>query len=73
MTSNSLDLTIESALNDPIIRAAMRADRVDPESLEALLRTTAQRLDDVRGAPDVPLAVQAQRARRAACGTSTSW
>ncbi len=39
------DLTIDTALADPIIRAAMMADRVNPRDLETLLRSTAKRLD----------------------------
>ena len=38
------DLTLDEALNDPMIAAALRADRVDPGQFETLLRTTAHRL-----------------------------
>ncbi len=51
MSCTSLDLTIEGALADPVIGAAMRADRVDPKTFEGLLRTTARRLDDARPSP----------------------
>jgi hypothetical protein len=38
------DLTIDSALADPMIRVAMLADRVNPRDFETLLRSTAKRL-----------------------------
>ncbi len=45
MTCKSLDLTIEDALADPVIGAAMRADHVDPIRFESLLRATAQSVE----------------------------
>ena len=51
MSCISLDLTIDGALADPVIGAAMRADRVDPKTLEGLLRTTARELHETRRAP----------------------
>ena len=42
------DLTLDEALNDSMIAAALRADRVDPRQFEALLRSTARRLDAER-------------------------
>ena len=41
MRPYSRDLTIESVLEDPMIRAAMRADRVDARDFETLLRSAA--------------------------------
>jgi hypothetical protein len=41
----STDMTIESALSDPMIRALMRADRVEAKSFERLLRSAAGTLD----------------------------
>lgn len=41
----SSDMTIESALSDPMIRAIMRADRVEAKSFERLLRSAAGTLD----------------------------
>ena len=37
----SRDMTIESALSDPMIRAMLRADKVEPTSFERLLRSKA--------------------------------
>ena len=48
MACTSIDLTIDSALADPVIGAAMRADGVDPRRLETLLRTTARKIDSTR-------------------------
>ncbi|MCW6509373.1 hypothetical protein [Lichenifustis flavocetrariae] len=45
MSPESRDLTIESVLADPIILAAMKADRVNPRDLETLLRATARRIE----------------------------
>jgi hypothetical protein len=42
MTSSGDDLTIDELLRDPLTRALMRADRVDPSTLEAALRSVAQ-------------------------------
>ena len=44
MTPESRDLTIDSVLADPMIRAVMRADRVDPVDLERLLRGKARQV-----------------------------
>jgi len=35
------DLTIDEAIRDPMIRLVMKADRVNPRALEAMLRTVA--------------------------------
>ncbi|MDX7950220.1 hypothetical protein P7D22_03380 [Lichenihabitans sp. Uapishka_5] len=35
------DLSIESVLADPMIRAMMRADHVEPQAFERLLRSAA--------------------------------
>ena len=35
------DLTIDEAIRDPMIRLVMKADRVDPHSFEAMLRSLA--------------------------------
>lgn len=42
------DFTIDAALADPMIAAVMRADRVDPGRLEALLRSKARSLAESR-------------------------
>ncbi len=41
----SSDMTIESALSDPMIRAIMRADRVEPQAFERLLNSAAKALE----------------------------
>ena len=39
--SQRKDLTIDEAIRDPMIRLVMKADRVDPQSFEAMLRSLA--------------------------------
>ncbi len=51
MRPYSRDLTIDSVLEDPMIRAAMRADRVDARDFERLLRSAAGRLETKSAAP----------------------
>ena len=66
MTCESRDLTIESALADPMIQAVMRADRVKPTDVQDLLRGKARQM---RGMPFAPLlspGLLAQSARAAA-------
>ena len=36
--------TLNGILSDPIVRAVMEADRVNPQELEVMLRRAAQRL-----------------------------
>jgi hypothetical protein len=48
------ELTMRSALSDPLIRAVMAADKVDPEKLESMLRRIAEQI-----APRQPLKVEA--------------
>ncbi len=55
------DLTLDEALADPMIGAALRADRVDPRQFETLLRCTARRLDARRGPASRPTASLAAR------------
>jgi hypothetical protein len=43
--------TTEEILADPIVRALMQADKVDPEALEEMLRFVATKLRDGTGAP----------------------
>ena len=44
MRPDSRDLTIDSALSDPMIRAVMRADRIEARDVEIVLRSAARRL-----------------------------
>lgn len=74
MSCTGLDLTIEGALADPVIAAAMRADRIDPRGFEDLLRTTARHLDRERRPAAPMLAVLAGKLCRDLAGRSTpSW
>ena len=41
----STDLTIETALDDPMIRAVMRADGVSRHELDTMLRSTARLIE----------------------------
>jgi hypothetical protein len=43
MTMSRDELTIEELLGDPVTRAVMAADRVDPSELETMLRFLALR------------------------------
>jgi hypothetical protein len=42
------ELTLDEMLNDPLIGAVMRADRVDPEQLGAELARVADERDSTR-------------------------
>lgn len=44
MSPENRDLTIEGVLADPMIRAVMNADRIEPKAFEALLRSAAGKL-----------------------------
>jgi hypothetical protein len=44
MRSASEELTLHSALSDPLIRTVMAADNVDPVKLEAMLRRIADKV-----------------------------
>jgi hypothetical protein len=44
MGSACQELTLHSALSDPLIRAVMAADHVDPVKLEAMLRRIAEQI-----------------------------
>jgi len=43
--------TLEDMLSDPIIRAVMDADRVDPHELQAMLKDVGRALSTARGTP----------------------
>jgi hypothetical protein len=45
MTLQRDDLSIDQLLADSLVRSVMRADRVDPIELEAMLRSLARRLE----------------------------
>jgi hypothetical protein len=47
--NSDLELTIEEMLSDPIVKAVMRADRVDPAKLTAMLNRTASALQTRTG------------------------
>jgi hypothetical protein len=42
MSPISQELTLSSALSDPLIRTVMAADNVDPAKLESMLRRIAE-------------------------------
>ena len=71
MTCTSLDLTLQEVMRDAVIGAAMRADHVDPDQLEAMLRGTARELEASR--PPSPLAALARRCRDAVQGSAQPW
>ncbi|RWB29682.1 MAG: hypothetical protein EOQ42_18575 [Mesorhizobium sp.] len=49
--SQRKELTIDEVVKDPMIRMLMKADRVDPRSLETMLRTLADTQGRSRKAP----------------------
>ena len=69
----SLDLTIDGALADPVIGAAMRADHVDPRRLEDLLRATARSLDTSRQPVSTLCAAVARGLHGAINGARPRW
>jgi hypothetical protein len=44
MTRLHADLTLNELLGDPVTKAIMKADRVDPQKLEATLRSLAREI-----------------------------
>ena len=52
MSCPPLEPSLEEALADPIIRAIMRADKVDPAALKLDLRRVADALDGGRIEPE---------------------
>jgi hypothetical protein len=42
MRPSNQEMTLRSALSDPLIRTLMAADKVDPEKLETMLTRIAQ-------------------------------
>ncbi len=73
MTCISLDLTLNDVLTDPMIAAAMRADRVDPQGFERLLRRTARDLDGRGPAKTLPIAHLAGVARTGITESKCAW
>ena len=67
------DLTLDEALADPMIGAALKADHVDPRQFETLLRSTARRLDARRGSASRPAAFLAARCIRPGAGDRCAW
>jgi hypothetical protein len=52
MPTSRNDPTLDDLLGDPVTHAIMRADRVDPRELEAMLRALALRLARPAGRSD---------------------
>jgi hypothetical protein len=52
MGSSREELTLHSALSDPLIRTVMAADNVDPVKLEAMLRRIAEKVA-LRSSPPI--------------------
>lgn len=68
----SPDMTLDAALSDPMVAAAMRADRVDPGHFERLLRAAARDLD-VRRSKALPPAAFASRSPATVTGCLLGW
>jgi hypothetical protein len=47
MTTTIQELTLSSAMSDPLIRTLMAADNVDPVKLESMLRRIAEEVGPV--------------------------
>lgn len=72
MSCTSLDLTVQEVMTDAVIGAAMRADRIDPQQFEALLRGAARELAVSRPLPST-LAALARRCGSAMLGSAQPW
>lgn len=73
MSCTQTDLTIDTALADPVIAAVMRADRVDPRRFEALLRSKANVLVRSRDATPKPAGASELRWERSVGGAACAW
>ena len=69
----NLDMTIDGMLSDPMIAAALRADKVDARGFETLLRSAASRLDGTRPARGCSPGAIGMQVRRAVNRMSSSW
>ncbi len=49
MTTSGDELTIDELLGDPLTHTIMKADRVDPSELEAMVRALAARIGRLAG------------------------
>jgi hypothetical protein len=67
MSPESRDLTIDTVLADPMIRALMKADHVNPRDFESLLRGKARQVSAPSRLPLAPVNLLACSAR------ATSW
>ncbi|MBE7220658.1 MAG: hypothetical protein INR64_19485 [Caulobacteraceae bacterium] len=67
------DLTLDEALADPMIGAALRADGLDLRQFETTLRAAARRIGAERPPAALPAAALAARALRRAVGDCCAW
>jgi hypothetical protein len=58
MTPSRHELTLRSALSDPLIRMLMTADKVDPAKLESMLTRIARQVTS-QVAPSLSSAIEA--------------
>jgi hypothetical protein len=72
MTKLCDEPSLEELLGDPVTQAVMRADRVDPTKLEAMLRAIAREIADGCGVPTTVL-VQAEGVRPGHNAVSRPW
>lgn len=68
MTCNSLDLTISDVLSDPLIGAVMRADHVDRQRFESLLRAKSRHRAVAKEVSPASLPRMAAAVRSLCCG-----
>lgn len=66
MIGSLAEPTLRDLMTDPLVRSVMRADRVDPRALEAMLRSLAVRAKPARKRLPPLSAV-------ALCGTGCPW
>jgi len=71
MTTSRDELTIDELLSDPVTRAVMKADGVDPSELETMMRSLAARTEQAarRSIKDL-CAAAASSMRSQLCGAS---
>jgi len=67
---NTAELSLRDLMTDPIIRSVMKADKVDPRALEAMLVSMARTTRPARAIFDVS---RVPPASVALCGTPCAW
>ena len=67
MNASHHELTLTDALSDPLVRAIMAADGVDPRELEAMLNVMADGLERRARRSSSPIALRQAASVRGPC------